>query len=128
MPLLHERETGRILGACVEVHRELGPGFLESVYHESLQLELRSRDIPFVSQPALSLTYKGRSLEARFQPDFVCFDLVIVEIKAVDQLHQTHYAQTLNYLKATGLPVALLVNFGCFGKLQNKRFVSQRLP
>jgi GxxExxY protein len=122
-----KEETHSILGACFEVYNELGCGFLEQVYQESLELELIDRNIPFEAQKTLHVSYKGRVLAKTYVADFVCFDRVIVEIKAVSQLLGEHRAQVLNYLHATSLDVALLVNFGHFPKLEYERFVSRRL-
>jgi len=107
-----KEETHRILGACFEVYREKGCGFTEAVYQECLGLELEIQGIPFHARPSLSLHYKGRLLQKTFEPDFVCFDLIVVELKAVSTLGGDHRAQLLNYLHASGLEVGLLVNFG----------------
>ena len=122
-----QEETYRILGACFEVYNEMGCGFLEPVYQECLEAELRTQEIPFVSQPVLDLNYKGVQLQKKYQPDFSCFDSVLVEIKAVSHLTSEHRAQALNYLNASGLQVALLVNFGHFPKLEYVRIVNQGL-
>jgi GxxExxY protein len=110
--LLHGDETYRIRGAVFEVSRQMGPGFLEAVYHECLALEFTAQGIPFVSGQPLSLVYKGVPLRSTYVPDFVCFENVIVEVKAVRDLAPEHDAQVLNYLRATGLRVGLLINFG----------------
>jgi GxxExxY protein len=99
-----------VLDAAIEVHRVLGQGFLESVYHEALCIELDLRRIPFVSQPALRVPYKGHTVgEAR--PDLFVAERLIVELKTVDSIAPIHLAQALSYLKATRLPLALLINF-----------------
>lgn len=100
-------ECYRIRGAVFEVYKTLNSGFLEAVYQEALGIELEKRNIPFVAQPSIRLTYKDTVLEQTYRPDFVCFDKIIVELKA-------HRAQMINYLKATNLPLGLLVNFGAF--------------
>lgn len=123
MKLIHEQETYRILGACFEVYKEKGCGFLEAVFQECLELELEFQGIPFVAQPELALTYKGRPLRAKYRPDFVCFDKVLVEIKAVSALTDEHRAQVINYLHATGLRVGLLVNFGHYPRVEHERIV-----
>ncbi len=87
MALLYEAESYAILGACFEVYKEQGPGFLESVYQECLEIELQERGIPFIAQPGLLLKYKGRELTQAYKPDFVCFGKIIVEIKAVSDRH-----------------------------------------
>lgn len=117
-------ETYKILGACFEVYKEKGCGFLEPVYQECLELELELQAIPFVAQPSLKLEYKGRPLRQSYQPDFVCFGQVVVEIKAVSKLTDEHRAQLLNYLNATGLEVGLLVNFGHYPGLEYERIVN----
>lgn len=121
--LLFEEETFQIRSAVFEVNREMGAGFLEAVYQECLALEFSTRRIPFAALKPLRLTYKGQLLEQVYQPDFVCFDGVIVEIKAVQRLAPEHRAQVLNYLQATGLHVGLLVNFGSSPKAEIERLV-----
>lgn len=121
--LVHADETHALLGACFEVYKEKGCGFLEAVFQECLEMELADRGLPFQAQPQLSLQYKGRSLKQKYQPDFVCFGKVILEIKAVSKLTDEHRAQLHNYLKATGLRVGLLVNFGHFPLVEHERIV-----
>lgn len=121
--LLRGQETYRIRGAVFEVSRQMGAGFLEAVYHECLALEFTARDIPFVVGQSLSLAYKGVPLRSTYVPDFVCFGGIIVELKAVRDLVPEHDAQVLNYLRATGLRVGLLVNFGCAPQARIKRLV-----
>ena len=111
--LLFEEESYVIRGAVFEVYREMGCGFLEAVYQECMERELRRREIPFVAQPELKLSYKGEVLHQTYKPDFVCFGCIIVEIKALSAITGEHQAQVLNYLKATGLRLGLLINFGC---------------
>jgi GxxExxY protein len=123
MALIFESETHAILGACFEVYREKGCGFLEDVYQECLELEFADRGIPFVPMPPLQLDYKGRILRKRYQPDFICFDEVILEIKACKHLEDSHRAQLMNYLRATKKRVGLLINFGHYPKTQHERFV-----
>jgi GxxExxY protein len=110
--LSHEKETYDILGACFQVYKEMGCGFLESVYQECLEIELKARNIPFASQPTLELTYRGTPLKQRYIPDFIIHDEIIVEIKAVSELASEHKAQLLNYLHATNLDIGFLINFG----------------
>jgi GxxExxY protein len=124
-PLGHE--TYRILGACFEVYNEMGCGFLEPVYQECLELEFRHEQIPFESQKTLKIIYKGDELEKRYQPDFICYESVVVEVKAVSRTTGEHRAQLLNYLHAANLDVGLLVNFGHFPKLEYERLLSRRL-
>ena len=115
-------EVYAIVGAAMEVSNELGSGFLEAVYQEALAIELEKRQIPFVAQLPIGISYKGRTLAKEYITDFICFDQVIVEIKAVKQLTSVEDAQLLNYLKATGKPVGLLLNFGS-PKMDWKRMV-----
>jgi len=121
--LILKDEVYAIMGAAIEVHRELAHGFLEPVYQEALEMELKDRGIPFVPQQELEISYKKRLLKKKYAADFVCYDQIIVEIKALTRLSGTEEAQLLNYLKATGFRVGLLVNFGSQGKLEWKRFV-----
>ncbi|MBK7709129.1 MAG: GxxExxY protein [Acidobacteria bacterium] len=121
--LLYREEVYAIVGAAIEVHRELGNGFLEPVYQESLQLELASRSIDFDPKRKLELFYKNQLLEKEYIPDFVCDDKIIVEIKALSQLTSIETAQIINYLKATKLRVGLLINFGSKGRLEWQRYV-----
>jgi GxxExxY protein len=117
-----DQRTYKIIGAAMEVHKELGSGFLEAVYQEALEKELNSRQIPFQAQPVVQIYYKSEPLKKNYQPDFVCFDGVLVEIKALTTLSGTEEAQMINYLKATGINVGLLINFGR-KSLEYKRFV-----
>lgn len=121
--LVHENETYRILGACFEVYKEKGCGFLEAVYQECLELEFEFQEIPAKALAPLSLSYKGRKLKKSYEADFICFDKVLVEIKAVSALTDEHRAQVQNYLNATGLRVGLLVNFGHYPKVEHERYV-----
>lgn len=121
-PYLFSAETFRIRGALFDVYRTLGPGYLESVYQECLALEFAKRDIPFEAGRRLSLTYKGVSLKQGFVADLVCFDQIIIELKAVRTVAPEHRAQVINYLRATGLRLGLLVNFGSAPKLEFERF------
>ncbi len=117
-----DQRTYQIIGAAIEVHKELGNGFLEAVYQEALEKEFTYQEIPFKSQPLVRIEYKGKPLKKTYEPDFICFDEVIVEIKAMDKLSGVEHAQTINYLKATSLKVGLLINFGN-KSLEHKRFV-----
>jgi GxxExxY protein len=121
--LLLKDEVFAIIGAAIEVHRELGPGFLEAVYQEAMEIELADRNIPFVAQEPLTIRFKIRILKKRYEPDLLCYNQVIAELKAANQLCSADEAQLLNYLKATGLRVGLLINFGSVGKLEWKRYV-----
>ena len=115
-------ECYRIIGACMEVHSELGSGFLEAVYQEALVREFNKREIPYVYESRLDVYYKGEKLNKHYYADFVCFDQIIIEIKAMEGLTDEHLAQVLNYLKATGFRIGLLINFGT-SKLQYKRII-----
>jgi len=119
---MRDERTYKIIGAAIEVHKELGCGFLEAVYQEALGREFVSQGIPCQPQPIIEIQYKGKPLEKKYQPDFLCFDEVIVEIKAMSNLSGVEEAQLLNYLKATHLKVGLLINFGS-KSLEHKRFV-----
>ena len=120
-----KEETYQILGACFEVYNEMGRGFLEPIYQECLEVELQLQKIPFESQVTLELEYKGQKLGKRYQPDLICFESVVVEIKAASSLATEHEAQLLNYMNAGGFEVGLLVNFGHFPKLEYTRLVNQ---
>lgn len=124
MTILTERDprTHAIIGAAFEVHRQLGCGFLEPVYQEALAIELSNCAIPFRREEKFLINYKGCTLEAFYRPDFVCFDEVIVELKALSQLSSVEESQVINYLKVTGYHTALLLNFGS-RSLEKRRFV-----
>ena len=121
--LILKEEVYAIVGAAIEVHRNLGPGFLEAVYQEAMEIELSARGIPFDAQKPIQVRYKGQILNKQYVADLVCFDLIIVELKALNRLSGNEQAQVLNYLKATGFKVGVLINFGSHGKLEWKRFV-----
>ena len=121
--LLFKDECYQVMGACFEVYKEKGAGFVEPVYQECLEIELELRQLPFQAQPPLSLEYKGRLFKQTFVPDFICFDRMILEIKAVSDLCDDHRAQVHNYLRASGLRLGLLVNFGHHPKVQWERIV-----
>jgi len=120
---LFKDETYQIIGCCFEVYNEKGCGFLEPVYQECLEIEFGIQEIPFVARQPLTLDYKGRTLTKTYEPDFVCFDKIIVELKAVSTITDDHRAQLLNYLNATETRVGLLVNFGHHPKVQYERMV-----
>ena len=123
MDLIYEKESYAIRGAVFEVYKEMGCGFLESVYQECLERELESHGVPFTAQPELTLNYKGRVLQQIYKPDFICYDLIVLELKAVKDVTPEHKAQVLNYLKATNLKLGLLINFGSHPQVQIQRFV-----
>jgi len=121
-------ETYRIIGACFEVYNEKGCGLLEPVYQECLAIELGLQDIPFAAETTIEMEYKGHRLKKRYEPDFVCFNEIVVEIKAVAALCDQHRAQIINYLKASGMEVGLLINFGHYPKLEYERFANTMSP
>lgn len=121
--LILKDECYRIIGACFEVYKDKGSGFLEDVFQECLELEFELQGIPFEAQKDHPLEYKGRRLRKTYRSDFWCFESVIMEVKAVSHLVDEHRAQVLNYLNATGAQLGLLVNFGHFPKLEWERIV-----
>lgn len=121
--LLFKDEVYAIVGAAMEVHRVLGDGFLEAVYQEALEVESRSRGLPFEPQKVIQIFYKDTLLKKEYVADFVYFGEIIAEIKALDELTSREEGQLLNYLKATKSKVGLLINFGARGRLEWKRFV-----
>ncbi len=121
--ILYREESYRIMGACMEVYKEKGCGFLEAVFHECLEIEFRAQNVPFALRPILALGYKGVALKQTYSPDFVCYERIILEIKAVSHLADEHRAQVHNYLRATGHRLGLLVNFGHYPKLEWERIV-----
>jgi GxxExxY protein len=121
MEIIYKEESYKIMGACFEVYKEMGCGYLEAVYQECLQKEFLLQGLPFESQKLLALSYKGQLLEQKYIPDFVLFDKIIIELKAVKELASEHQAQMHNYLKATGLKLGILVNFGHHPQVEYKR-------
>ena len=115
-------QTYAIIGAAMEVHRELGPGFLEAVYQEALAIELDEQFVPFQREVSLPITYKFTTLSCTYRADFICYGKILVELKAIQKLTDIEYAQVLNYMKATGHSRALLFNFGS-PRLEYKRFI-----
>ena len=123
LDIVYKEESYLIQGAVFEVYKEMGNGYLESVYQECLEIEFLNRGIPFVSQKLLELSYKGKKLNQMYKPDFVCFEKIIVELKGVKAIANEHYSQVLNYLKATELKLGLIINFGAYPKVEIKRIV-----
>jgi GxxExxY protein len=123
MDLVFREESYQVMGGCFEVYKEMGCGFLEAVYQECLELEFTAQGIPFRPQAELALRYKGKLLKQTYVPDFILFEKIVLEIKAVSELTDEHRAQVLNYLKATGYRLGLLVNFGHYPKVEWERIV-----
>ncbi|MCI0706664.1 MAG: GxxExxY protein [Ignavibacteriae bacterium] len=121
--LIYPEESYAIIGACFNVYKSMGRGFLEPVYQECLEIEFDLQKIPFQSQHMLKLAYRDKELKQTFKPDLLCYDKIIVEIKAVSTLVDEHRAQILNYLNATKFQLGLLINFGHYPKLQYERFI-----
>ena len=121
--LIDKEESYAIIGACFEIYKNKGCGFHEPIYHECLEIEFEFQRIPFLSKPPQTLQYRGRTLVQTFSPDFICYDKIIVEIKAVSELIDEHRAQLLNYLSATGCKLGLLVNFGHYPRLEYERLL-----
>ena len=125
--LIYAEEAYAIFGACFDVCNHMGNGFVEPVYQECLEIEFESKEIPHIAQQELHLQYRGRVLKRKYVPDFVCYDKVIVEIKAVSTSTDEHRAQVHNYLAATGYQLGLLINFGHAQSVQYERIVHTRL-
>ena len=119
----YREEVFRVVGAAIEVHRELGSGFLESVYEEAMKYESEDRQIPCQTQVIIPLHYKGKKMEKQFIADYIGYGKILVEFKCIPRLTKREEAQIINYLKATGLKVGILINFGTHGKLEWKRYV-----
>jgi len=124
--LIYKDESYAIVGASFAVYKNKGCGFLEPVYHECLEIELELQRIPFQSKAPQAVQYRGRTLVQRFTPDFVCYDNIVVVIKAVSALVDEHRAQLLNYLSATDCKLGLLVNFGHYPKLEYERLLPRQ--
>lgn len=123
MDLLYKDEVYAIIGAAMDVYNNLGPGFLEAVYQEAMEIETAARKIPALPEQKLYIEYKGTPLKKFYEADLICYDKIIVEIKALDKLTSREEAQILNYLKATGMRVGILINFGSHQNLEWKRMV-----
>ena len=121
--IIYREESYKIVGAAFNVYNGLGPGFLEAVYQEALEIEFQHRNIPYEREKELKIQYNGVELKQTYKADFVCYDKVIVELKAVSELEDAHRAQVYNYLHATGLKLGLLLNFGCPDELEKERIV-----
>ena len=121
--IYYKEECYKVIGAAMQVYNTLGAGFLEAVYQEALEIELSKRDIPFEREKELTITYDGIQLQQTYRADFVCYDKIIVELKAVSELDDAHRAQVHNYLKATGYKLGLLINFCNPDELKYERIV-----
>jgi GxxExxY protein len=121
--IIYEKEVYAIVGAAIEVYNQMGPGFLEAVYQEALEIEFAAQGVPFCSQPQLKLTYKSRQLKKVYIPDFTAYGKIIVELKAIDNLTRIEEAQLINELRCSGYIVGVLLNFGAPWKLDWMRKV-----
>jgi GxxExxY protein len=110
--LIYPEESYLIVGACMDVHSNLGPGFLEAVYAEALMLEFEERDIPYEINKEITIHYKGKPLRKKYYADFLCYDKIIIELKAAENLTPAYTSQVLNYLQATKMKLGILANFG----------------
>ena len=122
--LYHKKESFDIIGVAMQVYNILGNGFLEAVYQEAFEIELEKRNIPYEREKELIIYYDGIELQKKFYADFVCYGNIIVELKAVSKLENTHRSQIYNYLKATGKKLGLLINFGSSDGLEWERVVN----
>jgi len=118
---LYQKESYAIIGAAMEVYNELGPGFLEAIYHDALKIELASSNVPFVSEKPLAVYYRGHQLPHTYVADLICWERILLELKAAKEINENHLAQMHNYLKATGLALGYVINFGHQEKLQWQR-------
>jgi len=109
---IFKEECYQIIGCAMEVHKQLGNGFLEAVYQEALGIELDNQHIPFQAEAELRIRYKGQYLAKKYYADFICYNEIIVELKAISEITENHYKQLFNYLKATDKQLGLLINFG----------------
>ena len=123
--ILFREEVHKIVGAAMAVHRYFGCGFTEKVYQDALEIELTKQDIPFKREAELHAFYNGQELGTTFKPDFICYDKIVVELKAVQELDDIHRAQAINYGKVAGSDIALLINFG-ETSLKFERFIIKK--
>lgn len=119
--LIYKDEAYAIVGAAMEVYNDLGPGFLEAVYQEALEIEFGLRAIPFSSQQGLIIYYKGHPLKKRYTPDLLCFDKIVIDLKSIERLTPNDHAQLHNYLNGTKYPLGIRINFGARNALEYKR-------
>ena len=123
MSMVYQNESYAIRGAAIKVYNTLGCGFLEAVYQEALEIEFVKRGIPYEREKELRIVYDGVVLNKTYIADFVCYDKIIVELKAVKELDDSYRSQVFNYLKATGFKLGLLINFGKYDEIQIERKV-----
>ena len=121
--IVYRQESYEIIGAAFDVYNKLGHGFLEAVYQEAFEIELKKREIPYEREKEIKIYYDGQELKQTYRADFVCYDKIIVELKAVSELDESHHAQVYNYLHATGYKLGILLNFGCSDGLEKDRIV-----
>lgn len=121
--VIYKEESYKIVGAAFEVYNKLGHGFLEAVYQEALEIEFQRQGIPYEREKELKISYDGIELNQTYKADFVCFEKIIVELKAVSALEDAHRSQVYNYLHATGFKLGILLNFGKSGGLEKERIV-----
>jgi len=126
--LIYKEEVCAIMGGCFAVYKDKGCGFLEPVYQACMEIEFEYLKLPAVPQPQLALSYRGRTLEQKYKPDFICYGKIVLELKAASALVDEQRAQVLNYLNATGFKLGLLVNFGHHPKLEWERIVNTPKP
>lgn len=124
--IIFKEESYKIIGCCSDVYKDKGCGFTDQVYQECLKIEFKHWKLPFTVQPKIEIEYRGQILKQYFVPDFICFDKIIIELKAVGNLIDVHRSQTMNYLNATNYDLALLVNFGHFPKIEYERFGNRK--
>ena len=121
--IVYSQESYKIIGSAFNVYNKLGHGFLEAVYQECLELEFKKQGIPYEREKEIKIYYDGQELKQTYRADFVCYDKIIVELKAVSELDEAHHAQVCNYLHATNMKLGILVNFGCSEGLEKDRIV-----
>ena len=126
--LIYKDECYAIIGACFNVYKDKGCGFLEPIYQECTEIELAHQRIPFVAKPRLQLSYRGVPLRQKYEPDFICYEKIILELKTVANFADEHRAQVINYLKATSFKLGLLVNYGHYPKLEYQRLANTSGP
>jgi GxxExxY protein len=122
--IIYKEEAYKVIGAAMKVHQVLGCGFLEAIYSEALEIEFNDQNIPYKREISLNVHYKGQLLNKSYVADYICYNKIIVELKAVNYLESLHDSQVLNYLKATGFKLGLLINFG-EQSLKYKRIVKE---